>query len=457
MAKYSYEFKKKIVEAYLNGEGGYEYLADKYHIPSSSNIEKWVRAYQTNGDKGLYRSRKQKNYSFDYKLRVVELYLTSEVSYQDLATQERINSPALVCKWVNDFQIASPDALRPRKKGRKKSLDMSSKKSDIQPSGSARVDTSVEHVKQLEDELLKLKIENAYLKELRRLRLEEEALLKKTARIVHSLRGEFKLKDILAVVGFAKATYMYWQKRFDRENPNQQLEDKISEIHERNKDYGYRRMCGELHNQGYQVNKKKVQRIMQKLNLQVTSFTRKSRKYSSYKGRIGTVAPNRIRRRFHTHIPHQKITTDTTEFKYYEVDSRGHMTMQKLYLDPFMDMCNGEILSFGIAKQPSAVNVMNALNEAIEITSDCPYRRTFHSDQGWAYQMKAYSHRLKEERIFQSMSRKGNCHDNSVMETFFGILKQGIYYGVAYYSYEELRTAIEQYSSIITNTELKRN
>lgn len=177
MAKYSYEFKKKMVEAYLNGEGGYEYLADKYHIPSFNNIKKWVRAYQANGDKGLYRSRKQKNYSFEYKLHVVELYLSSEVSYQDLATQEGINNPAQICKWVNDFQIAGPDALRPKKKGRKKSLDMSSKKSDIQLSG--LVDTSVEHIKQLEDELLKLKIENAYLKELRRLRLEEEALLKK--------------------------------------------------------------------------------------------------------------------------------------------------------------------------------------------------------------------------------------------------------------------------------------
>ena len=131
---------------------------------------------------------------------------------------------------------------------------------------------------------------------------------------------------------------MYWQKRFDRENPDIELEEKIHEIHKCNKDYGYRRMCGELRNQGHVVNKKKVQRIMQKYNLQVMSFTRKSRKYSFYKGRIGTVAPNRIKRRFNTHIPHQKITTDTTEFKYYEVDSKGKMTMHKLYLDPFMDM-----------------------------------------------------------------------------------------------------------------------
>lgn len=90
--------------------------------------------------------------------------------------------------------------------------------------------------------------------------------------------------------------------------------------------------------------------------------------------------------------------------------------MHKLYLDPFMDMCNGEILSYGIDKKPSAKNVMNALNDAIEVTADCPFRRTFPSDQGWAYQMKAYSHRLKEERIFQSMSRKGNCLDNSEMD-----------------------------------------
>ena len=117
----------------------------------------------------------------------------------------------------------------------------------------------------------------------------------------------------------------------------------------------------------------------------MTAFTRKSRKYSSCKERVGTVASNRIRRRFHTPILHQKITTHTTEFKYYEVDAKGCMTIHKLYLNPFMDMCNGEILSFSINKRPSAADVINALNETVKITPTCPYRRTFHSDQGWAY------------------------------------------------------------------------
>jgi len=89
---------------------------------------------------------------------------------------------------------------------------------------------------------------------------------------------------------------MYWQKRFDRENPNQELEEKIFEIRRKNKDYGYRCIYGELRKQGLVVNKNRVQRIMQKLGLQVTSFTRKSRKCSSYKGKVGKVAPNRIQK-----------------------------------------------------------------------------------------------------------------------------------------------------------------
>lgn len=248
---------------------------------------------------------------------------------------------------------------------------------------------------------------------------------------------------------------MYWQKRFQRENPDKETEEKILEIRKEHKDYGYRRIHAELRNQGYLINKKKVQRIVQKLGLQVTSYTRKSRKYSSYKGNVGTVAPNRINRRFHTHIPHQKITTDTTEFKYYEVDNKGRMITHKLYLDTFMDMFNGEILSYSIDKRPSGKNVTDALDKAIEITKDCPYRRTFHSDQGWAYQMKAYTHRLKKERIFQSMSRKGNCLDNSVMENFFGLLKQEIYYGVVYYSYEELKGEIEKFIKYYNEKRIK--
>ena len=179
MAKYSFEFKKKVVMSYLNGEGGYEHLSHIYGIPSDLTVKLWVDNYSKLGDKGLMRSRKNDNYTFEYKLFVVELYLSSEVSYRELALQEGINNPTIIVRWVNDFRSAGPDALRPKKKGRKKSLNSKDTTKIITPNETDSVDTSAEHVKQLEDELLKLRIENAFLKELRRLRLEEEALLKK--------------------------------------------------------------------------------------------------------------------------------------------------------------------------------------------------------------------------------------------------------------------------------------
>lgn len=179
MAKYSYEFKLKAVRAYLNGEGSYAYLAKKYNISACSKFKEWVHAYKEFGEEGLMRSRKNKNYSFQFKLSVVELYLSSEVSYQELALSQGINNPSLITRWVNDFRIAGPDALRPKKKGRKKTLDIREVKKLSKPNEEKPVDTSAEHIKELEDENLKLRIENAYLKELRRLRLEEEALLKK--------------------------------------------------------------------------------------------------------------------------------------------------------------------------------------------------------------------------------------------------------------------------------------
>ena len=179
MAKYSYEFKMNVVQEYINGNGGFTYLSQKYSIPAKSNIKKWVDAYREFGTEGITRSRQKNNYSFQFKLSVVELYLSSEVSYRELALFQGINNPSLITRWVNDFRIAGPDALRPKKKGRKKTLDIREFKKPSKSNEEKPVDTSAEHIKELEDELLKLRIENAYLKELRRLRLEEEALLKK--------------------------------------------------------------------------------------------------------------------------------------------------------------------------------------------------------------------------------------------------------------------------------------
>lgn len=216
------------------------------------------------------------------------------------------------------------------------------------------------------------------------------------------------------------------------ENPDQELEEKIQSIFDENDgNYGYRRIQLALKNKGITVNHKKIQRIMGKLGLEGKKFTRKSRRYSSYQGTVGTVAKNLIHRRFCTNTPYQMLTTDITEFKC----SDG----LKLYLSPIMDMYNGEILSYGIHMHPTLDFVMKPLGDVLEIIKNSKYQTTLHSDQGWHYQHRKWVKTLKNHHVFQSMSRKENCLDNSPMENFFGLLKQEMYYGEALHTYEELK------------------
>lgn len=248
---------------------------------------------------------------------------------------------------------------------------------------------------------------------------------------------------------------MYWQKRINRPNKDMEIENKILKIRKENPNYGYRRITAMLKRLGLKINKKKVQRLVQNLKLQVKSFSRKSRKYSSYKGQVGKVADNKIKRNFKVEKPYTQITTDTTEFKYFEKDKSGTYQIKKLYLNPYLDMYNSEILSYEISKQPTLEPILKALDKSIEITNKSKEERIFHSDQGWAYQINQYTSKLEANGITQSMSRKGNCLDNSPMENFFGILKQEVYYGNKFYSYEHLKQTIEDFIKYYNEERIK--
>lgn len=175
MAKYSFKFKMMIVKEYCNGKAGYKYLTHKYNLHPSM-VKCWVTNYNYYGQEALQRSRKQKLYTFEFKLHVVELYLSSELSYQQLALQVGMTDPTTIARWVNEYRLARPEALKPRKKGRKRNMDKDKLIGKIKDGDS---DEQKELLKQLQEENLHLQIENAFLKEVRRLRLEEEALLKK--------------------------------------------------------------------------------------------------------------------------------------------------------------------------------------------------------------------------------------------------------------------------------------
>lgn len=169
------------------------------------------------------------------------------------------------------------------------------------------------------------------------------------------------------------------------------------------------------------------------------------KKYKSYKGTIGKIAPNIIDRNFHAEAPNQKWTTDVTEFKLFG---------KKLYLSPILDMYNSEIISYNISTRPNLSMVMDMLDKAfIKIPDNT--KIIMHSDQGWHYQHNLYQRRLKEKGIIQSMSRKSTCLDNSIMENFFGLLKSELLYLKKFESIDEFKFELEKYIYWYNNKRIK--
>jgi Transposase and inactivated derivatives len=148
------------------------------------------------------------------------------------------------------------------------------------------------------------------------------------------------------------------------------------------------------------------------------AYNRQKRKYNSYKGTVGIIAPNRLNRRFKTDRPYQKLVTDVSEFRY-----GGKSQNERVYLAPIMDLFNDEILAFNISDHPTVEFALKPLKEALESIPKVNYRTTVHTDQGFQYQHRHWQDTLKEHRVFQSMSRKATCLDNATMESFFHIMK----------------------------------
>lgn len=217
------------------------------------------------------------------------------------------------------------------------------------------------------------------------------------------------------------------------------LKDKISEIYHHHKGrYGYRRITLSLRRQGLQVNHKTVQRLMTELSLR--SLIR-VKKYRAWKGETGKAAPNILSREFSASKANEKWVTDVTEFS---------VQGKKLYLSPVLDLFNREIISYSLWERPvmEMVNIM--LSDAFSKLSpeDAPL---LHSDQGWQYRMAGYQAQLKAQGMTQSMSRKGNCLDNAVMENFFGTLKSECFYLSEFNNLDELKKAIEEYIHYYNN------
>ena len=180
-------------------------------------------------------------------------------------------------------------------------------------------------------------------------------------------------------------------------------------------------------------------------------------KYNSYKGDQNGTCKNLLisksvgegehrtayERDFSTTACNQKWTTDVSEF---------HIAAGKLYLSPILDMHNREIVAFSVSRSPNFAQTTDMLRKAFAKHGHLE-GLILHSDQGWQYQMRFYHQELEKRGIRQSMSRKGNCLDNSPMENFFGVMKNEMFYGHEYEfkSLDELERAIVAYIEYYNN------
>jgi len=247
----------------------------------------------------------------------------------------------------------------------------------------------------------------------------------------------------VALADIPRSTFYDIAKKIDLPDSDADLKNEIQAIFvEHEGRYGYRRIRDELANRGQKVNHKKVQRIMKELGLKCIV---RMKKYKSYKGKVGKIALNILDRNFTSEAPNAKWVTDITEFKLFG---------EKLYLSPVLDLFNGEIITYTIGFRPTYSLVSEMLEKALEHLPE-DHQLLMHSDQGWHYQMKQYHQTLQSRGIVQSMSRKGNCYDNSVMENFFGIMKSEFLYLKEFESVEHFKKELEKYIDYYNTKRMK--
>ena len=259
--------------------------------------------------------------------------------------------------------------------------------------------------------------------------------------IINDLRYEtnFSIVELCSYLNISLSSYYY--KSINKHDENyKDIKSKILDIYNKhNGRYGYRRIRIELMNNGYHISLKTVNKLMQELNIHGIQKSKGGR-YNSYKGKVGKIASNIIDRNFTSDKPYVKMFTDVTEFK-FEFDG----TVKKMYLSPVLDAFNGEIITYTISNHGDlklVLDMMDQLNDILETTND---DRILHSDQGFQYQNRKYIKKLEKHHIIQSMSRKGTCYDNGMMEGFFGKLKTEFFYQEKFENISDFLNKLDEY------------
>ena len=452
--KYSFELKKEIYQKHCEGYSS-RWLSKEYGL-DDSKIRYLCKVVDKHGLDAI--RHKHTKYSDEYKFNAINRVLVNREPLKAVAVDLGLSTSSILNQWIKSY-IENGYNVVTKKKGR--SSTRGKEKEDGRGAGEGERRTSRATVEKDYRERIIKKTESLSS----RGRKEEKEQLTEA---VTELRQELKcsLDFILETINsndslpnLPRSDYYYWKNRIDPDTKNSDLMNAITAIYTDNhKRYGYRRITLQLKNEGWNVNHKTVKRLMSKLNLY--GVTPRA-KYKSYKGDFNGTVDNKLLykrvdtknhrteyiRDFSTTNVNEKWTTDVSEF---------HIAAGKLYLSPILDMYNREIVSYNISRSPSYVQIKDMLTKAFDRFDDLS-NLIFHSDQGWQYQMFHYHKELRERGITQSMSRKGNCLDNSPMENFFGKMKNEMFYGHEYEfkTLEQLQKAMEEYIEYYNNERIQ--
>ena len=235
-----------------------------------------------------------------------------------------------------------------------------------------------------------------------------------------------------------------------RQIENEQIAEKLEQLHAESPDKGYRRLRDDLAvDHHLPVNDKRVLRICRKLGIKSTikyannGCTRQAKNPQH-------IAENLLNRNFHANKPNEKWLTDVTEFKWYE-----GLEVHKIYLSAILDLYDRRIVAYEIRDRNDNPLVFDTLDKAIAANPGAT--PLFHSDRGFQYTNRVFHRKLEDAGMRQSMSRVGKCIDNGPMEGFWGILKRERYYGKRFTDRESIVSMIENYIEYYNHKRLQRN
>ena len=439
--KLAYEDKLEIYRLWKEEGYGKKRIAHQFSI-NSAMASYIYHLIDIHGPEAV-RHGKNRKYSKEFKEEAILRVLSGKESVLSVSLDLGLPDHGLLRAWIRSYKENGYTVVE-RKKGRYarkekedggriRGPDQSSRGRESETDHRERIHKKIECLGFGKRKVTKEEIA-AVITELR------QQLKVSLKFILDVLKDDPRLPDI------SKSDYYYVLSKKDRDLKNDELMNRIIAIYYRHKGrYGYRRIHLQLLKEGYEVNHKKVQRLMKRMGL--TGIRRNRRKYSSYQGTVGRVAENLIERDFFSDRPNRKWYTDITEFSL-----RG----DKVYLSPVLDGYAGDIVSYSVSKRPDFLQITDMMDKAFLDHPDTD-GLILHSDQGWQYQMYQFSKILDGHGIIQSMSRKGNSLDNGLMENFFGLLKTEMYYDQEdlYRNTDELIEAIEEYIHYYNNERIK--